>query len=82
MTNQPETAQIVSFPYQVRDDDTPIRDMSEAEAVWVGRKEAAWLLNQLATGQIESIPEHVKQCIRDLKTYCEKYGYPPFDCDL
>ena len=74
-------AQIVAFPYQVQDD-IPISELSEAEAVWVGRQEAAWLLNQLATGQIESIPEPVKQCIRDLKSYCEKHGYPPFDCDL
>ena len=80
MTEQ--TAQIVSFPYQVRDDDKPIRELSEAEAVWVGRKEAAWLLNQLATGQIKSISEEAKQYIRDLKAYCEKYGYPPFHCDL
>ncbi len=27
MTNQPQTAQIVSFPYSVRDDDTPRYDV-------------------------------------------------------
>lgn len=82
MTNQPQTAQIVSFPYSVRDDDTPISELSEAEAVWVARKEAAWLLNQVATGQIAEIPESSRQCIREINTFCVKYGYPPIDCDL
>lgn len=82
MTNQPEAAQIVSFPYPVRDDDTPIRELSEAEAVWVARKEAAWLLNQVATGQIAEIPESSRQCIRKINSFCIQYGYPPIDCDL
>lgn len=81
MTNQFETAQIVSFPYPVRDDDALISELSEAEAVWVARKEAAWLLNQVATGQIAEIPEPSRQCIRSINTFCVKYGYPPIDCD-
>ncbi|GAB3226392.1 hypothetical protein [Spirosoma arcticum] len=82
MTNQAETAQIVSFPFQVRDDDTPISELSEAEAVWVARKEAAWLLNQVATGQVAEIPDSSRQSIRLINSFCAKYGYPLIDCDL
>lgn len=75
-------AQIVSFPYPVRDDDTPISELSEAEAVWVARKEAAGLLNQVVTGQVAEIPESSRQCIREINTFCMKYVYPLIDCDL
>ncbi|MPR37171.1 hypothetical protein [Salmonirosea aquatica] len=76
------SAQIVPFPFSVRDDDTPIHDMSEPEVIWVARKEAAWLLNQLALGRISEIPESSRQCILNINEYCLKYGYPPIDCDL
>ena len=79
MTNQ--AAQVVSFPYRVRDD-IPIIELSEAEAVWVARKEAAWLLNQVATGRIAEIPESSRKCIRKINSFCIKYGYPPIDADL
>lgn len=80
MTNQPEN--ILSFPYQVRDDDTPVAEMSMDEAIWVARHEAAWLLNQLATGRISEIPEPCQQYIRTINAFCIENGYPPVDCDF
>nr|WP_293845729.1 hypothetical protein [uncultured Arsenicibacter sp.] len=76
------SAQIIPFPFQVRDEKTPVSDMSEAEAVWVARQEAAWLLNQVAIGRIAEIPESSRQCLREINAFCIKYGYPPIDCDL
>lgn len=81
MTNLPKTAQIVSFPYQVCDD-TPTSELSDAEIVWVARKEAALLLNRLATGQITEIPQEARESILGINAFCLKYGYPPIDCDL
>ena len=82
MTNHTDSAQIVTFPAQFQELETPLDSLSDAEVVQEARMRAASILNKYATGKIDEIPEEVKEAIRKVNSFCLEFGFPLIDCEL
>ena len=66
---------VLDFPIQEQD----LSKVSWEELIFQGKLYGAKVLNRVATGQIDELPENIKASLRIINQRCKEIGFSPLE---